>query len=570
VINGYQLPILITLDSTGNSKITKNQAGFRRGYCTIDQVFQLHTNIQQHLAKRQPLPVVFVDIKAAYDRIWHDGLMYKAHRLGLTGKAWHWIRAFISNRRISTMYGDTRSDWHPLHSGVPQGSVLAPILFNIYVNDLPNTLQGNSQSITPLLYADDLAIFVKGKYNDESQTQLTLALVRLSVWAKQWKVRFSMDKTNIVVFRSKQTPIDLNGAYHLSGQPITQASSYKYLGVHLHEHMTWKEHEQHVLKKLRMSSHFVSSITVKSSHITAATITQLCKSILYPQISYGWAFWQPSTAAVWDKLTSLCLAPVRRVLSLPRDTHRLGICMLTGLLPLRTYRDQTLAYTALRFMKLHQHHPSRQLYDTCANTRRPRIVKRHLLPHVVQSIHVNGELLQESTRKASIKQHHRSRMASALLTDTAGSSVRQILLSNNTHSISPPVTCSAYLKHDDRVTASVRAKFALDRACLPSQRIRLYREQVQPLCTHPPCHAQGSNMNREHVLLHCQRFQHNRNFMLHALSQLHPSLTFASPPLSLVLGLQKSPIIRKHAHMIASLTGTFIRDIYLSIADPDP
>ena len=182
-----------------------------------------------------------------------------------------------------------------------------------------------------------------------------------------------MDKTNVVVFRSKQTQIDVNGMYYLAGQPITQASSYKYLGLHLHEHMSWKEHEKHILKKVRLSSHFISSISVKSSHITGATISHLCKSILYPQISYAWAFWQPTTAKMWSKLTTLCLAPIRRVLSLPKDTHKLGICVLTDLLPLRMYREQTLAYTALRFMKLNEYHPSRLLYDTCAATRPARI-----------------------------------------------------------------------------------------------------------------------------------------------------------------------------------------------------
>jgi hypothetical protein len=496
--------------------------------------------------------------------------MYKTHKLGITGSAWHWIRAFISNRRIATMYGDAKSDWHQLHCGVPQGSVLAPLLFNIYVNDLPEKLQGTSNSITPLLYADDLAIFVKGKYNAESQMQLTLALTRLSVWAKQWKVLFSMDKTNIVVFRSNQAEIDVNGTCHLAGQAIVQASSYKYLGLHLHEHMTWKEHEKHVLKKVRLSSHFITSLSVKSSAITAQTITRVCKAILYPQISYGWAFWKPSTAKVWDKLTSLCLAPVRRVLGLPRDTHRLGMNMLTGLLPLRIYRDQTLAYTALRFMNLPEHHPSRQLYDVSASNRRPRIRKRQSLPHLVQNLHVNGETIQQQTRKASIKQHSHSQLAASILTDTTGSSLRQIYINSHSHTSAQPQSSSVFMKQDDRATASIRAKFALDRTYLPSQRIRLYREQIQPLCTHPTCHAQGKHMTREHVLLHCERFQHTRNSMLASLSQLHHSLTYVSPPLTLLLGLHHSPIVRRHSRLIASLTGTFVRDVYQNISDPSP
>jgi hypothetical protein len=241
--------------------------------------------------------------------------------------------------------------------------------------------------------------------------------------------------------------------------------------------------------------------------------------------------------------------------------------MLTGLLPLRAYRDQTLAYTALRLMKLPLPHPSRILYDTCASMRQPRIAKRQLLPHAVKSMHINGELLQHTTQKVAIKKHHRTVTASSILTDTTGSSIRQVYISSNLHSTSPGHACSTFSKHDDRETASVRAKFALDRAYLPTQRIRLYQHQLSPLCTHQPCHAQNLRMTREHVLLQCQRFQHTRNNMLASLSHVHPSLSLHTPPLALLLGILHSPIVRKHAHELAALTGTFIRDVYQNIAE---
>ena len=120
-----------------NDRYSRTQGGFRKRMCTLDQVARLEYNIRKTLFDKQICMVVFVDLSQAYDRVWHAGLLYKLQKAGIKGKLLRWVREYLCNRKFNVYFDGEYSKEHEISSGVPQGSILSPLLFNIMINDIP-------------------------------------------------------------------------------------------------------------------------------------------------------------------------------------------------------------------------------------------------------------------------------------------------------------------------------------------------------------------------------------------------------------------------------------------------
>ena len=175
--------------------LPKEQAGFRRGKSTIDQVVLLTQNIEDSFEAKKKAGAVFVNLTAAYDTVWHRGLTCKLLRLLPDKHMVRMIMELVRNRSFTLTTGDSKqSRLHRLKNGVPQGSVLAPLLFNIYTYDLPSMISRK------FAYADDLALFhSSGNWKDLEGT-LSQDMSTLPAYLQTWKLKLSHTKTVTAAF----------------------------------------------------------------------------------------------------------------------------------------------------------------------------------------------------------------------------------------------------------------------------------------------------------------------------------------------------------------------------------
>jgi hypothetical protein len=321
---------MITSRISGNifAQLSPMQSGFRPGFCTNDNIFRVLSAVSDALVAKSHLPCVFLDLKKAFDSVWIRGLLYKLHGMGIRGKAWSWIRAFLSNRKLRVSQSGHHSDWHDITAGVPQGSVLAPLLFLVFINDLAGMLHHDTIGT---MYADDVALFPKSHGVDGHQP-LQHSLEACGHWAYQWKMVFSTEKSNVVWFTRKRkftpptTPLSMSATF-----PITAVGQYTFLGLTLHSQLKWKAHFEKVISKVRYSSHLIARVITQSGPPNAQAIRTFTQAILVSQYSYALMFWKP-TDQQFREIMRAIVAPLRKALQLPWSTSQMAILNEYGIL----------------------------------------------------------------------------------------------------------------------------------------------------------------------------------------------------------------------------------------------
>ena len=188
---------------------------------------------------------VFLDFSKAFDTVNHDVLLQKLHHYGIRGSALKWFQSYLSDRQQYVTYNGEESSKKGINCGVPQGSILGPLLFIIYINDLSNVCQ----HMMSLLFADDTNLFQRGKDVIQLQQEVEADLNRISEWLKINKLSLNIKKTNFIVFTNKNVPKpDLQIA--IDGHRIDETDHTKFLGVIIDCKLTWKKHISYITGKI--------------------------------------------------------------------------------------------------------------------------------------------------------------------------------------------------------------------------------------------------------------------------------------------------------------------------------
>ena len=223
---------------------------------------------------------VFLDISKAFDKVWHPGLLFKLKSYRIEGNLLKLLENYLHNRKQRVVLDGQCSSWKNILSGVPQGSVLGPFLFLIYINDLPDGICSLCK-----IFADDTSIFSKVHNKHLSHTNLNKDLANITEWAFQWKMQFNPDpnkQANEVYFTRKTTSHD-----HLpitfNGNPVQQCNSQKHLGLILDKQLNFNEH---VDKKIIICNKLIGSIKCLPSLLPRKSLLTIYKSFIRPHLNY--------------------------------------------------------------------------------------------------------------------------------------------------------------------------------------------------------------------------------------------------------------------------------------------
>ena len=171
---------------TSNNLISPNQSGFKPGDSCINQLLSITHEIYKSFDDGLEVRGVFLDISKAFDKVWHEGLIFKLKQNGISGDLLQILSDFLSNRKQRVVLNGQNSSWTNVHVGVPQGSILGPLLFLIYINDLADDLSSNVK-----LFADDTSLFSVVHDVNASARELNDDLKKINKWAFQWKMSFN-------------------------------------------------------------------------------------------------------------------------------------------------------------------------------------------------------------------------------------------------------------------------------------------------------------------------------------------------------------------------------------------
>ena len=170
--------------------LTTLQSGFISGDSTVNQLVDIYNSFCKALAEGKEVRAIFCDISKAFDRVWHKGLLYKLQTVGITGHLLQWFTDYLNNRKQRVVLPGVFSHWTDLKAGAPQGSILGPLLFLIYINDIVRNINSSIR-----LFADDTSLYIIVENPIQAATILNSDLSKIYTWASNWLVTFNPSKT---------------------------------------------------------------------------------------------------------------------------------------------------------------------------------------------------------------------------------------------------------------------------------------------------------------------------------------------------------------------------------------
>ena len=269
-----------------NSLLIPNQYGFRKNHSTDYALINLCDKIIDSLSKKEHIIGIFLDLSKAFDTIDHHILLYKLERYGIRGNTLRWFENYLSHRSQYVLFNSHESSRTEVKCGVPQGSILGPLLFLIYINDIINS----SPLLTFILFADDTNLFYSHKNLNTLTASLNSELSKVANCFKCNELSLNINKTCCMHFSNTNTHNVqlLTSPILIDGLPLTIQDSTKFLGVTIDSKLTWDNHIHNISNSISKAI----GILYKLKHILNEKILfMLYNTLILPHINYCNIVW---------------------------------------------------------------------------------------------------------------------------------------------------------------------------------------------------------------------------------------------------------------------------------------
>ena len=277
-----ECPHKTTVSEFVTQSITTAQFGFIRKHSSLQQLLIFINNI---MSPSKHTDVLYLDFKKAFDSVAHNELLVKLWRFGITGNLWHWFRGYLLYRCQCVCVNNVTSTL-PVLSGVPQGSILGPLMFLIFVNDLPMSVSSSHL----LLFADDTKC-LKQIDNSEDCSALQQDLYNLTQWSEYWNLHFNDSKCVLLRFLSRIPDSSFDHIYYIKTQRFARRESHKDLGILISEDLSWMKHYDYLQSKAYKKLGFLCRTLSKT--MTIHTKKVLYTSLVRSQLTYCSPIWRP-------------------------------------------------------------------------------------------------------------------------------------------------------------------------------------------------------------------------------------------------------------------------------------
>ena len=544
--------------------ITKYQSGFRPGFSTMDNIHRAVDYIYRVIRERKYSLMLSIDLTKAFDTVWVEGLLHTLwHRFHVRGRAWRFIKAFLSNRTMYVVGQNRRSILRRLSAGVPQGSVLAPLLFLAYIDLLAQRV---SPYATLALYADDALAWPR-VMGEPGIFNILSAASKIYDWSIDYKLTIHQTKSTLLRISNRRsmpihhwpilqlmtgdgpcrtddpTCIKWTIPYADSLKPFT--NTLKVLGITVQGNGRWTAQATQLTARVSSLAHTISRLSTRDGPPQPISIYTVTRAVILSTIMYGFCMWRPTQTAMYH-LQSLLAMPLKRVLvQSSRSVSTLGILAEYGIPPLHILRQGQLLTFFHKQLTIPSHitHLSRD----CAVQQRSHYLT---LKHTKQSAFVRSLYMEAEQSAAAILPLHTLHPA-----QWTNSTVRSVMATAATHCLllsSPgrkalnlcnPYSAGLfqpqfYLSHELKPSSSARARLRLDIALTPVV-LHRYNHTISPHCRH----CQHSYADRTHLILHCPHYAASRQTLRQAIFR------YTQHPLKLNLNIA----LHAHDEAISSL-----------------